>query len=139
MQDGASLAYVRDQLGHSSISVTLDLYGHLAPSANIAWVDRLDGETSQQQNATPAQLDKDQDHEESLEAVDNDGGPGRSRTADQRFRKPLLYPTELRGRNQFIIACRFSATENVQATNLLPEECSQTDYPGLAFMQPNAG
>ena len=26
------------------------------------------------------------------------GGPGRSRTADQRFRKPLLYPTELRGR-----------------------------------------
>jgi hypothetical protein len=27
----------------------------------------------------------------------NNGGPGRSRTADQRFRKPLLYPTELRG------------------------------------------
>ena len=29
----------------------------------------------------------------------NHGGPGRSRTADQRFRKPLLYPTELRGRS----------------------------------------
>src|SRR6516165_9428505 len=27
-----------------------------------------------------------------------DGGPGQSRTADQRFRKPLLYPSELRGR-----------------------------------------
>jgi hypothetical protein len=26
------------------------------------------------------------------------GGPGQSRTADQRFRKPLLYPSELRGR-----------------------------------------
>src|SRR5437879_9344655 len=25
------------------------------------------------------------------------GGPGQSRTADQRFRKPLLYPPELRG------------------------------------------
>jgi hypothetical protein len=25
------------------------------------------------------------------------GGPGRSRTADLRFRKPLLYPSELRG------------------------------------------
>src|ERR1700751_2069746 len=25
------------------------------------------------------------------------GGPGQSRTADQRFRKPLLYPSELRG------------------------------------------
>ena len=31
-----------------------------------------------------------------------DGGPGRSRTADQRFRKPLLYPTELRGRCELI-------------------------------------
>jgi hypothetical protein len=30
-----------------------------------------------------------------------DGGPGRSRTADQRFRKPLLYPTELRGRCEY--------------------------------------
>ena len=27
-----------------------------------------------------------------------DGGPGQSRTADQRFRKPLLYPSELQGR-----------------------------------------
>ena len=27
-----------------------------------------------------------------------DGGPGQSRTADLRFRKPLLYPSELRGR-----------------------------------------
>ena len=26
-----------------------------------------------------------------------DGGPGQSRTADQRFRKPLLYPSELQG------------------------------------------
>jgi hypothetical protein len=26
------------------------------------------------------------------------GGPGRSRTADLRFRKPSLYPSELRGR-----------------------------------------
>ena len=25
------------------------------------------------------------------------GGPGQSRTADQRFRKPLLYPSELQG------------------------------------------
>src|SRR5262249_45382597 len=31
------------------------------------------------------------------------GGPGRSRTADQRFRKPLLYPSELRGRNPSIL------------------------------------
>jgi integrase len=90
-------AYGRDQLGHSSISVTVDLYGHLVPSANIAWVDRLDRETSQQQNATPAQHDSGDDVEEPSEVVDSIGGPGRSRTADQRFRKPLLYPSELRG------------------------------------------
>ena len=28
-----------------------------------------------------------------------DGGPGQSRTADQRFRKPLLYPSELQGQS----------------------------------------
>jgi len=97
LQDGASLAYVRDQLGHSSISVTVDLYGHLVPSANIAWVDRLDPDTSRQQNATPAQLTANDSSEEWTEVIEEAGGPGRSRTADQRFRKPLLYPTELRG------------------------------------------
>src|SRR5664280_1443529 len=28
---------------------------------------------------------------------DNNGSPGQSRTADLRFRKPLLYPSELQG------------------------------------------
>jgi integrase len=42
IQQGESLAYVRDQLGHSSIQVTVDVYGHLVPSANRAAVDRLD-------------------------------------------------------------------------------------------------
>ena len=56
IQAGASLAYVRDQLGHSSIQVTVDLYGHLVPSANISWVDGLDSEEMKEQSATPAQL-----------------------------------------------------------------------------------
>jgi len=55
LQDGASLAYVRDQLGHSSIKTTVDLYGHLAPSANIAWMDGLDQRTTPQLSATQAQ------------------------------------------------------------------------------------
>jgi len=37
-----SLAYVRDQLGHSSIQITVDLYGHLVPGANREAVNRLD-------------------------------------------------------------------------------------------------
>jgi hypothetical protein len=55
IQNGASLTYVKEQMGHSSIQVTVDVYGHLVPGANIAWVDRLDAKTSPQQNATPAQ------------------------------------------------------------------------------------
>jgi integrase len=42
IQAGESLAYVRDQLGHHSISVTVDIYGHLTPGGNKAAVDRLD-------------------------------------------------------------------------------------------------
>ncbi|HIE65203.1 MAG: site-specific integrase [Nitrospira sp.] len=37
-----SLAYIRDQMGHSSIQVTVDLYGHLVPGSNKQAVDRLD-------------------------------------------------------------------------------------------------
>ena len=39
---GESLAYVRDQLGHASIQLTVDTYGHLIPGANRQAVDRLD-------------------------------------------------------------------------------------------------
>jgi integrase len=55
IQDGASLAYVKEQMGHSSIQITVDTYGHLIPGADIAWVDRLDIKTTRQQNATGAQ------------------------------------------------------------------------------------
>ncbi len=40
--------YISDQLGHGSIQVTADLYGHLEPGANRDFVDRLDGEVFQQ-------------------------------------------------------------------------------------------
>jgi len=42
IQNGESLAYVRDQLGHHSIQVTVDIYGHLVPGGNKQAVDRLD-------------------------------------------------------------------------------------------------
>ena len=34
IQNGESLAYVKEQLGHSSIKMTVDVYGHLVPGAN---------------------------------------------------------------------------------------------------------
>jgi integrase len=36
------LAYVRDQLGHASIRMTVDIYGHLTPGGHRAAVNRLD-------------------------------------------------------------------------------------------------
>jgi integrase len=42
MQAGESPVYFRDQLGHHSIEVTVDIYGHLAAGGNKTAVDRLD-------------------------------------------------------------------------------------------------
>lgn len=41
LQNGESLAYVKEQLGHSSIKMTVDIYGHLVPGANRQAVNRL--------------------------------------------------------------------------------------------------
>lgn len=42
LQNGESPTYVKEQLGHSSIKVTVDTYGHFIPGANRAAVDKLD-------------------------------------------------------------------------------------------------
>jgi len=42
IQQGESLVYVKEQMGHSSIQITVDIYGHLVPGGNRAAVDRLD-------------------------------------------------------------------------------------------------
>ncbi len=54
LQQGESVVYVRDQLGHGSIQITVDTYGHLIPGANRGAVDRLD-DAPMHPNATPAQ------------------------------------------------------------------------------------
>lgn len=52
IQGGESLAYIRDHLGHHSIKLTVDTYGHLVPGANRAAVDRLDDATGRNLYAT---------------------------------------------------------------------------------------
>ena len=42
IQQGESLVYVKEQMGHASIQITVDIYGHLVPGGNRAAVDRLD-------------------------------------------------------------------------------------------------
>ena len=46
IQNGESLAYVRDQLGHSSIQITVDTYGHLVPGSNRQAVAKLDDDVN---------------------------------------------------------------------------------------------
>jgi integrase len=52
IQNGESLAYVKDQLGHPSIQVTVDIYGHLIPGANRAALDRRDDATTNEKGVT---------------------------------------------------------------------------------------
>jgi integrase len=47
IQQGESLVYVMEQMGHNSIRVTVDIYGHLVPGGNKAAVDRLDQAVSE--------------------------------------------------------------------------------------------
>jgi integrase len=42
LQQGESPVYVKEQLGHSSIQITVDCYGHLIPGGNKQGIDRLD-------------------------------------------------------------------------------------------------
>lgn len=82
-------------MGHSSIQITVDTYGHLIPGANINWVDGLDRKTPQQ-NATPAQREKEEGDEadgsssELIDYAENLGGPGRTRTYNQQIMSLLL-------------------------------------------------
>ena len=47
IEQGAHPTYIQEQLGHSSITITMDAYGHLFPNRNRDLVDGL--------YATPAQ------------------------------------------------------------------------------------
>jgi len=98
IQAGASIVYVKEQMGHSSIQVTIDTYGHLIPGANVAFVDRLDVdmvreekvETTPQQSATQTQPAREEETEIPAELIDLIGGGGRTRTYDLRIMRPSL-------------------------------------------------
>ena len=87
LQNGASIVYVKEQMGHSSIQVTVDIYGHLIPGADVCYVDRLDAaeprKTTPQQSATPAQqnwTERDLAMAEAMrEAAESSGYPRDSR------------------------------------------------------------
>jgi len=89
IQDGASLAYVKEQMGHSSIQITVDVYGHLIPGANIAWVDRLDAETTQHQSAPGTHQASEESEEQTREVVENTWLPPRDSNPDMLIQSQL--------------------------------------------------
>ena len=91
IQTGASLAYVRDQMGHSSIQVTVDIYGHLIPGANVSFVDRLDGLTSPQQSATPPQQSSKRESDDLQEVLGNHWLGGRDSNPDTQIQSLQSY------------------------------------------------
>jgi len=88
---GAPLNYVKEQLGHASIQITVDTYGHLIPGVGERYVDRLDSGTSPQQFATPTQPAPEPDESESLQVVEMIGSGGEDRTPDLGIMRPSLY------------------------------------------------
>ncbi len=82
LQQGESPVYVKEQMGHSSIQITVDLYGHLIPGGNKQAVDRLDGSvdkaSSEAESATQPQPDGMDGREERVEGVERYGAPGRT-------------------------------------------------------------
>jgi integrase len=52
IQVGESLAYMKEQLGHSSITITVDTHRPLSPGTNRAAVDRLNDVTRRNPSAT---------------------------------------------------------------------------------------
>ena len=77
-------------MGHSSIQVTADIYGHIIPGADIKWVDGLDREASPQQNATQAEPEAETETEpetEPAQAIANTedvGERGRNRIHNKK-------------------------------------------------------
>jgi integrase len=98
IQAGAPLTYVRDQMGHSSIKITVDIYGHLIPSADIQFMDALGAEksastaeTSRAKNATPAQPSKKPIRVNLVQVVQNHGVGDGIRTRDVQIHSLALY------------------------------------------------
>jgi len=90
LQHGESIVYVKEQLGHASIQITVDTYGHLIPGANRAAVDKLD-DVPAQPSATPAQPEAvSADQRARRKWFGMSGEPRRNRTFNPQIKSLLL-------------------------------------------------
>jgi len=92
IQAGAPVPYIRDQMVHSGIRVTADVYGHLLPGANVACIDRLDAATAPQLSATLLQPAENAIPIEVRQLIEKISAGGETRTHDLGIMRPSLYP-----------------------------------------------
>ncbi len=93
LQQDESVVYVKEQLGHGSIQITVDTYGHLIPGANRGAVNRLDDAAAAQPDATQAQPDAfvdDVDLSEDADLLGESGEPRWNRTINPQIKSLLL-------------------------------------------------
>ena len=98
IQAGAPLTYVCDQMGHSSVKITVDIYGHLIPSADIRFMDAVgssksepSAKTSPAKNATPAQPGEEPNRTNLEQVLQNHGVGDGVRTRDVQIHSLALY------------------------------------------------
>jgi integrase len=93
IQNGEGLAYVRDQLGHHSIQITVDTYGHLMPSGNRKAVDALDDSNWKSGSRMVATDTSDSagGKDNVSEVGEKDGATRQNRTGDLLITNQLLY------------------------------------------------
>jgi integrase len=93
LQQGESVVYVKEQLGHGSIQITVDTYGHLIPGANRGAVNRLDDADATHSNASQAQpeafVDEIDEHDDA-DLLRKSGEPPRNRTENPQIKSLLL-------------------------------------------------
>ena len=112
IQAGAPLTYIRDQLGHSSIKVTVDIYARWLPRGDKGWVDRLDHpstqdalravgddeiETTADSRGDQLVTNLDSAEEPPPQVIDCIGAGERTRTADLLITNQLLYQLSYAG------------------------------------------
>jgi hypothetical protein len=122
IQDAASLAYVKDQMGHCSIQVTVDVYGHLVPSANIACVDRLDCETSLHQSAPGTHQAREGLEQQPPQVLENNWLPPRDSNPDMLIQRLVAYvSSEFPGVNGYpgnLLSCEMVAQRDCDRVTL---------------------
>ena len=87
LSNGEPITYVKEQLGHASIQLTVDTYGHLIPGANKAAVDKLDAAPICTPGAPRAAIG----NVMGGEVLEKIGDPSGTRTPDSLLKRQELY------------------------------------------------